>query len=502
MPATSPDPIDFSAAAAEWRRHLILKKDRNGDLQPVPCWQNVALVLRHHPAWQGCLALDEFANRIVLRKSPEIEAGELFRPGPWEAHHEYALGLWLAQQRPDDRLVLKPDAIDAGVTAAAQTHAFHPVREHLDRAAREWDGKPRLKMWLVEYCNVPLSIYSMLVGRYFLLGMVARVYEPGCQMRSVLILEGSQDIGKSAVLRALAQPWFSDTNLDLHNKDAFGALRGIWLQEFAELDSLSRADATRVKSFISSRVDRYRAPYERATRDWPRQTVFGGSTNLAEYFKDPSGNTRFLPVAVSRPRVEELAQVRDQLMGEAVVRYRQRVRRFPPAEIARTHFAVEQEAREIADPWDSILARYVANQVKEHTRDEPLLLRMDQLLTEGLKIEAGKIDGARQMATRVGISMRKLGWLKRRSMADGDRGYHYEEPAESVRARRQAWAAAVGRTPAMLGGSSAAGTLPANGSAPGTTAAGSGSLAGSSPSGSASSGASTPSRHPPDGSPP
>lgn len=498
MPATSPDPIDFSAAAAEWRRHLILKKNSNGDLQPVPCWQNVALVLRHHPAWQGCLALDEFANRIVLRKSPEIEAGELFRPGPWEAHHEYALGLWLAQQRPDDRLVLKPDAIDAGVTAAAQTHAFHPVREHLDRAAREWDGKPRLKMWLVEYCNVPLSIYSMLVGRYFLLGMVARVYEPGCQMRSVLILEGSQDIGKSAVLRALAQPWFSDTNLDLHNKDAFGALRGIWLQEFAELDSLSRADATRVKSFISSRVDRYRAPYERATRDWPRQTVFGGSTNLAEYFKDPSGNTRFLPVAVSRPRVDELAQVRDQLMGEAVVRYRQRVRRFPPAEIARTHFAVEQEAREIADPWDSILARYVANQVKEHTRDEPLLLRMDQLLTEGLKIEAGKIDGARQMATRVGISMRKLGWLKRRSMAAGDRGYHYEEPADSVSARRVAWAAAVGRPPATVGTPPAPGGAP---SAPGTPPS-NGRAAGVTLSGSASPGSSSTHRQPPDGSPP
>jgi predicted P-loop ATPase len=501
MPATSPDPIDFSAAAAEWRRHLILKKDRNGELQPVPCWQNVALLLRHHPAWQGCLALDEFANRIVLRKSPEIEGGELFRPGPWEAHHEYALGLWLAQQRPDDRLVLKPDAIDAGVTAAAQTQPFHPVREHLERAARAWDGVPRLKMWLVEFCNVPQSIYSMLVGRYFLLGMVARVFEPGCQMRSVLILEGAQDIGKSAVLRALAQPWFSDTNLDLHNKDSFGALRGIWLQEFAELDSLSRADATRVKSFISSRVDRYRAPYERATRDWPRQTVFGGSTNLAEYFKDPSGNTRFLPVAVSRPRVDELAGVRDQLMGEAVVRYRQRVRRFPPSEIARRHFAIEQEAREIADPWDSILARYVANQVKEHSREEPLLLRMDQLLTEGLKIEVGKIDGARQMATRVGISMRKLGWLKRRSMADGDRGYHYEEPAASVLSRRQAWAVAVGRTPAMLGAAPAS-SGSAGSSFGARSSAANGSSAGASQSGSGSPMPATTPRHPPDGSPP
>lgn len=439
MPATTPDSIDFSAAAAEWRRQLILKKDRDDVLRPVACWQNVALILRHHPAWCESLALDEFANRIVIRKSPEIEAGEYFKPGPWEAHHEYSLGLWLAQQRADDRLVLKPDAIAAGVTAAAQSRTFHPVRDHLDRAAREWDRQPRLKMWLVDYLNVPLSIYAMLVGRYFLLGMVARVFEPGCQMRSVIILEGTQNRGKSAALRALAQPWFSDTNLDLHSKDAYEALRGIWLQEFAELDAFSRADATRIKSFLSSRVDRYRAPYERATRDWPRQTVFGGTTNQTEYFKDPSGNTRFLPLAVSEPRHEELAAVRDQLLGEAVVRYRQGCRRFAPPEIERQHFAIEQERREIGDPWEAILQRYVARQLKESTSREPITLRMDELLVDGLKIEAGKIDGARQMATRVGICMRKLGWVKDRSMKEGDRGYYYLEPSASVEARIKAW---------------------------------------------------------------
>jgi predicted P-loop ATPase len=266
-------------------------------------------------------------------------------------------------------------------------------------------------------------------------------------MRSVLILEGAQNRGKSAALRALAQPWFSDTPLDLHSKDAYEALRGVWLYEFAELDSFSRADATRVKSFLSSRVDRYRAPYERATRDWPRQTVFGGTTNQNEYFKDPSGNTRFLPLAVTDPRHEELAAVRDQLLGEAVVRYRQGCRRYPPPAIERQHFALEQERREIGDPWEAILSRYVARRCKEVTHAEPLRLEMDELLTDGLKIEVGKIDGARQMATRVGICMRKLGWGKVRGSAAGARVWHYEEPLSSVVDRTRAWKQHGGGSP-------------------------------------------------------
>jgi hypothetical protein len=45
-----------------------LKTDKDGAV--LPLLTNLILFLRHRPKWQGVLAFDEFANRVVIRKSP------------------------------------------------------------------------------------------------------------------------------------------------------------------------------------------------------------------------------------------------------------------------------------------------------------------------------------------------------------------------------------------------------------------------------------------------
>lgn len=58
-------------------------------------------------------------------------------------------------------------------------------------------------------------------------------------------------------------------------------------------------------------------------------------------------------------------------------------------------------------------------------------LTTHQILTGALNVSVDKIDGARQMATRVGIVMHRLGWEKRRDN-HGARLWRYWRPTKKA----------------------------------------------------------------------
>lgn len=83
---------------------------------------------------------------------------------------------------------------------------------------------------------------------------------------------------------------------------------GVWIIELAELDSLSRAEVSTVKAFISRRHDRFRPPYGKRLVDLPRQCVFAGSVNPeGGYLKDATGGRRFWPVVCGEIDIEALS---------------------------------------------------------------------------------------------------------------------------------------------------------------------------------------------------
>lgn len=397
-------------APPSWRTMLLRKDDRL-----IDCRENVYLMLRHHPAWDGVIGADAFAKRVMKRK-PTPWGGQV---GEWEETDTLRLGMWLAQE--ERLLVRSSENIAAAVNWCAADQQFHPVMDYLE--SLHWDGVSRLDDWLTDYLGVRRTEYVMLVGRFFLVSMVARIYRPGCVVRAMPIFEGGQFQGKSTALRILGGPWFGDTTLDLNNKDAYQLIQGCWLYEVAELDAFNRAETTRIKSFISSTKDRFRAPYERAPRDWLRQTVFGGSTNQDEYFKDQTGNTRYWPLRVMEEgpiELDKLSAMRDQLFAEAVVCFKRGDRWHPTQDEQRRLFEPEQDEREIMDLWEPIIRRYLKGLTQRQ-------VTATDIIQDCLKIDAGKIDGTRSMSTRIGVVMKRLGWHKKRS-SSGSREYYYERP--------------------------------------------------------------------------
>lgn len=224
-----------------------------------------------------------------------------------------------------------------------------------------WDGTERLNDWLSDCLGVEKTEYAIAIGRMFLIGMVARVYDPGCQADYMLVLEGRQAAGKSTACRILGDPWFSDDLPgNVGSRDAALHLRGRWLVEISELHSFTRSELDALKAFLTRKIDIYRPPYGRKDITQPRQCMFIGTVNMRVYMTDPTGSRRLWPVTTGDIDTALLASWRDQLFAEAVMRYRGGERWWPDDAFETTQIAPEQDRRYQGDAWEDAIRDYLA----------------------------------------------------------------------------------------------------------------------------------------------
>jgi predicted P-loop ATPase len=424
------------------------KKDEDGkdifEQKIIDCRENVYECLRVHPELTGLVAFNEFAHRAVKTRTPPWKSND----GEWTDQDDLQLGNWLARQC--GVMIKSTRTLTDGVAMAAFANSFHPVLDYL-RALPAWDGIERLPFWLSECAGAEESTYTRLVGPWFIMNLVRRVQHPGCQADYMVVLEGAQGKRKSTLLRTLVgnDDWFADTPMKIGDKDALLSLAGKWLYEFGELDSFGKAEATTVKQYLTSRIDRVREPFGRRHVDRPRSCCFAGTTNQGEYVKDSTGARRFWPVECRNEiNIDKLAQWRDQLFAEAMVRLaspdEEKRRCWPTRAEEELYLEEQQEQRQIGDPWFDLIARWLESDdyIKVKTKSEKgsvveidrRVIAVDEIdvstiLKDCLNVPVDRIDGSRQMSTRVGIIMHKLKWGKRRaSVGDGSRTYVYVRP--------------------------------------------------------------------------
>jgi predicted P-loop ATPase len=323
----------------------------------LPLLANALTVLRSAPEWQGTIGLNEFSLHIASRKTLPWA-----KPvgSNWEDVDDYYITEWLQHRG----VHVNPNVAGSAVQTFAKENKFHPVKEYLD--ALKWDGKSRINAWLSKYLGVERSTFADAVGSRWLISGIARIMDPGCQVDHVLLLEGAQGIQKSAALRALAgkAEWFTDHVGNLDNKDSQLGLHGIWIIEFAELNSLKGKELETVKSFISCRDDYFRAPYARRHQHVPRTNIFAGSTNAEMYLEDPTGGRRFWPVTCGALDIEGIDRDKDQLWAEAYGRYVKGSKWWLENETLNEEARKEQEKRYEPGVWDDAIETWLENPVR------------------------------------------------------------------------------------------------------------------------------------------
>lgn len=396
----------------DWYDYLLRKQ---GSI--VACLANVVDILEHDENWKGVIAYDEFAQRVVKLKKPPYW-NDVGQPGEWDAQDDARTAMWMTKLY---RFSPSAAMVAEGIEVLARSNVVNPPKDWLN--SLQWDGVRRVDNWMLDFMGVPFTDYTKRVARWFFMGMVKRVFEPGCKFDYCLVLEGPQGRKKSSALAAIGGEWYGDTDLDLHNKDSMSALRGKMLYEFSELGSVAKAEATKQKSFLSRQVDEYRPVYGRREIRAPRQLIFTGTTNEWEWNKDPTGGRRFWPVAVVQEiDVDGLKESRDQLFAEAVAMVREGLRYWPTATEQADIFDKEQLARTIQESYVDALFEKVNEQVGEFS--------LHYAVTEWLKIDAAKIT--RDIQTRVGTALRQLGCTRHEKRTDTLSRFWYKPPERKL----------------------------------------------------------------------
>lgn len=372
------------------------------DGKPAKIAENVARMLALYPG--GPPRLDEFADRVILDGRPLKDSDVSVVQG------------WLFSRSPKVRA--SAETVWAGILLAASRSAFHPVRDWFRSLV--WDGTARLNWLLPAYFGTEDTDYHRAVGAGFVLGMVARVMRPGCQVDTLPVFEGKQGARKSSALRVLAgNEWFDDGMIDPANKDSEAGLQGILLHEIAEFDGLTRkGNKEAIKAFISRRVGRYRPSYGRVFVERPRQSCFAGTTNSSTYLDDETGARRFRPVVCEDIDLAALERDRSQLWAEAVARFDRGEQWWLPPELEQ-HAADAADARYHHDSWEERLSIALAD-LTEVTALAGLA---------ALNIDVGKQTRGDQM--RFSVVMKRLGWVKVRTMVTGRREYRYARVGKS-----------------------------------------------------------------------
>jgi predicted P-loop ATPase len=374
---------------------------------PLPNLKNTLTALRASPELLGIVAYDEMARApMLVRRVPgtAVEASL-----PRELRDADVIAIQEEIQALGLRRVPKGTVQDALDLAASQNR-YHPVKQYL-AGLPAWDGVSRTERFLPDYLGCPDDDYHRTIGRLFLIAMIARIYEPGCQADYMLVLEGPQGALKSSALRALAGQWFDDNLPHLTKGDHVRLkmhLRGKWLIEIAELSAFGAAEVEILKEFITGRVERYVPKYGRQEVVDPRQCLLAGSTNQKAYLRDETGGRRFWPAAVGTILLALIEQDRDQLFAEALGAYRAGAKWYPSREFEAQHIKPQQDARYEADAWEDAIAHYV-----NHEEYAIPFVKVTDVLVRVLNIELGRITSREYK--RVSKIFTRLGWIESRT---------------------------------------------------------------------------------------
>lgn len=191
--------------------------------------------------------------------------------------------------------------IDEHLTSLAQADHYHPIVDCI--ISNPWDGTERLDQFIATLKTSNDKFYYVLIRKWMLSAIVAAFSEKGFTSQGVLVLTGSQGIGKTRWIKSLdpinCNAVKEGAMLDFGNKDSIITLSGYWIVELGELDGTFRkSDVAKIKSHITNQIDEFRLPYAKKNSRCARRTVYAATVNEPRFLVDDTGNRRWWTIEV------------------------------------------------------------------------------------------------------------------------------------------------------------------------------------------------------------
>lgn len=264
-----------------------------------------------------------FAIKLLCRESGVALSYDVCTEAPTEADVPPP-GMWLDAVTRLGASSVSMSALDNALDTVARGRPVDPWKDSI-LALPLWDKVPRLDTVFTDLFAAPGSPALTGAAQVFFAGLVMRQLKPGSPAPVVPVLIGEQRLGKGLFAQQIAEAmgYPMPTEVAFHVDDrrmSMAASRGP-IAELCEMSGLGKKDVEEVKRWITDTLDVYRPPYGK--REYPhlRRFVLVGTANKYELNRDPTGNSRLMPVLCEeRPPADWGAEV-PQILAEAKARF-------------------------------------------------------------------------------------------------------------------------------------------------------------------------------------
>lgn len=292
-----------------WRKFLVT--DPRGVIMKTP--DNIIAFLEKHPKYAGKLKYNEYL------RMKEYDGREF---------NDFDLSIINNDVHRNLGFSNKGWTEDS-INEVFNKNRYNPVENYIRSLC--WDGKKRIESLFIDLLDADDTDLNRKMTEKWMIAAVKRTLEPGCKFDNMIVLQGSQGIGKSTLCERLAKGFFSTISLDeIDNKDIVDKMNKTWIGIIDEMDNFNRKEMTKVKTFLSQGKDTVRLAYARYSIPFERHCIFIGSTNDDTFLRDSTSSVerRFWVIKCNKTKMDDkiskimTPEYVDQLWAEAYWYYK------------------------------------------------------------------------------------------------------------------------------------------------------------------------------------
>lgn len=166
------------ADSCSWR------EDKYGNrISVLPTMANYDLIFTYDPVLSGLFGYDEFKQADVFTK-PVYWRKNFSLHEAWQDSDDSNLRVYLRRNYTD---ISNENLYYDTFQSYSWKNSFHVVKDYLNSLPK-WDGIPRAETLFIKFLRVEDTYYSREVTMNWLFGALARIFFPGCEYQTALVL--------------------------------------------------------------------------------------------------------------------------------------------------------------------------------------------------------------------------------------------------------------------------------------------------------------------------
>lgn len=273
--------------------------------------ENLSLILEHDPCLKNLFGFEEFQNTHVLLKKPTWRKKNCTNE-EWTDFDDSELRMYI---RKNYREFANKDLLYDAFIHYGNRNAFNVGQQYFENLP-QWDGVPRAEQLFIKFLKVEDTPFHRAATMNWLTAAVARMFHPGCNYQSCLVLPGNQGIGKSYLLQRLGGQFYKAITDRVDDPHAADTIKLVWIGEFKEMAGMRKAEVNAIKAFIELNEDTRRFAYQRRACSVPRHCVFVITVNDDQFLADKTGNRRYLILRCNLDQGKYVEGLTDQFIQQ------------------------------------------------------------------------------------------------------------------------------------------------------------------------------------------